>query len=340
MLVAGSAPAQPPAAPAPAACELPEAGARWLQQALDGWELVRRDFLQVEPRPLPWILLYDASCLWELSPAGPPLVNGSRMLEGPLTFDGAPLPIRATPHRGTVLLPNRVEIPIEVRASSALYRSGRAAFFAMAMPSVWRADRRYAARPYLDEYLHGAFVHELTHTRQLVSFNRRLRRLIARSDVPGQLTDDVIQTRFGGERGFARAFERERDMYYRAVLSRDPAARRDLVRRALDLTHARHAAYFSGANEAYVEIEALFLTLEGAGQWASYSLTRTRGRRRGDPAQALSLVRDDRRYWSQELGLALFVLLDDMVPGWQARVFEPLAPSPFALLAGALDNVQ
>src|SRR5690606_22067915 len=87
VLVAGSAPAQPPAAPAPAACELPEAGARWLQQALDGWELVRRDFLQVEPRPLPWILLYDASCLWELSPAGPPLVNGSRMLEGPLTFD-------------------------------------------------------------------------------------------------------------------------------------------------------------------------------------------------------------------------------------------------------------
>lgn len=319
-------------------CAFSDTDAGWIQRALDGWELVRRDFLLVDARPLPWILLYDASCLWELSPAGPALVAGAHMLEAPLTFAGVPVAVRATAHRGTVLLPNRLEIAAEVKASTMLYRNGRGTFFVMAMPSVWRADRRHAGKPFLDDYLQGAFVHELTHTLQLVPINRRLRRLIGRSDVPGQLTDDVIQTRFGGDRGFSRAFGRERDLYLRAAHTRDAAARRDLVRKALALTQGRHVAYFSGANEAYVEIEALFLTMEGAAQWAAYRLTRARSRRGPDPVHAMNLVRDDRRYWSQELGLALFVLLDDMVPGWQARVFQPLSPSPFALLAGALET--
>ena len=51
-------------------------------------------------------------------------------------------------------------------------------------------------------------------------------------------------------------------------------------------------------------------------------------------------MRDDRRYWSQELGLALFVLLDAMVPDWQKRIFEPLPPSPFALLEEALEALK
>jgi len=338
LLVPISARAQAPQAGAGDVCEFTGGDARWVQRALDGWELVRRDALKVEPRPVPWILLYDASCQWELSPAGPPLVTGARILEARLTFAGAPLPVRATPHRGTVLLPNRLEIAIEVKASTMLYRNGRATFFVMAMPSVWRADRRHASKPFLDEYLQGVFVHELTHTLQLVPINRRLRRLIGRSDVPGQLTDDAIQTRFGGDRGFARAFERERDLFYRAALTRDASARRNLVRKALALTHQRHGAYFSGANEAYVEIEALFLTMEGAAQWAAYSLARTQSPGGPDPVPAMNLVRDDRRYWSQDLGLALFLLLDEMVPGWQERIFEPLPASPFALLGSALDT--
>lgn len=317
-------------------CALKDADVRWVQRALDGWDLVRRQFLKGEPRPLPWIILYDAGCVWDLAPTDPPLVAGARMLPTPLTFDNAPVPVRAAPHRGTVLLPNRVEIAVEVKASTALYRNGREAFFVMSMPSVWRSDKRHAMKSFLDEYLQGVFVHELTHTLQLVPINRRLRRLVGRSDVPAQLTDDAIQVRFSKERGFTRAFERERELFYRAALARDPANRRDLVQKALAVVKERHAQYFKDSKAAYVEIEGLFLTMEGAAQWAAYSLTRTRNSRGAGDAAAMKLVRDDRRYWSQELGLALFVLLDAMVPNWQERIFEPLPPSPFALLDEAV----
>ena len=56
----------------------------------------------------------------------------------------------------------------------------------------------------------------------------------------------------------------------------------------------------------------------------------------GNDAEALRLVRDNRKYWSQDEGLALFLLVDALVPGWQARVFSATPASPFALLEEAL----
>jgi len=323
--------------PARKICEFTDADAHWIQRALDGWELVRREFLKVEPHPLPWIVLYDAACVWDLGATDPPLFAEARNLDATLTFAGGAVQVRAAPHRGTVLLPNRVEIPIGVKASTALYRDDRATFLVMSMPSVWRRDRRHAMKPFLDEYLQGVFTHELTHNLQLVRINRRLRRLLRMSDVPGRLTDDVIQARFRNERGFARSVETERDLYYRAVQARDAVSRRVLVDKALGMTKGRHAQYFTDANAAYVEIEGLFLTMEGAAQWAAYSLTRARDSRGLGDLAAMKLVRDDRRYWSQDQGLALFILLDAMVPDWQERMFAPLLPpSPFTLLEQAL----
>jgi len=53
-------------------------------------------------------------------------------------------------------------------------------------------------------------------------------------------------------------------------------------------------------------------------------------------AEVLKLVRDNRRYWSQDQGLALFLLLDVLVPNWQARIFQNEPASPFTLIEEAL----
>ena len=45
---------QPAVDPAP--CRFPAAEITWLQRALDGWEQVSRQFLRIEPSPLPWIV--------------------------------------------------------------------------------------------------------------------------------------------------------------------------------------------------------------------------------------------------------------------------------------------
>lgn len=332
---AGVMSAAPPPTEPTAPCEMAEPDARWLQQALDGWD-VARDFLGLEAGALPWIVLYDAKCVWHLQPSDARLVESARRMFRPLTFNGEQIEAWAEPHRGTILLPNRLEIPVEVKASTALYRNGRSAFLVMSMPSVWRKGGRHGSKPFLDEYLIGVFTHELVHTRQIVDINRRLRRLLRSTDLPGLMTDDVIQARFQKERGFARAVEQERNLLYKAVSTADPLARRAQVAKALDLVRARHSQHFTGPHQVYAEIEGLFLTMEGAGQWAAYRLARERTRSVPHVTDVLNLVRDDRRFWSQDIGLALFLLLDQMVPGWQARMFEPLPPSPFAVLEEAL----
>lgn len=314
----------------PNGCEFTLQEASWVQRALDGWDLVRRDFLKVDARQLPWIVLYDAACIWHFAATDPKLVADAKPIKTRFKFAGDEIEVLGMPHRGTVLLPNRVEIPIEIKASTALYRSGRATFFVMSMPSVWRR------KPYLDEYLQGVFSHELVHTLQLVNINRRLRHLIGTVDVPGRLNDDVIQARFQKEEKFARAMDRERELFYKATGASDKTHRNDLVRKALAIVRERHEKFFKDSNAVYLEIESLFLTMEGIGQWTAYRLTKARGQLGASDADAMNLVREDRRYWSQDEGLALFLLIDAMVPNWQARMFEALPPSPYALLEEAL----
>ena len=311
-------------------CSFPTFEVEWLQRALNGWEQVSRDFLRVDPKPLPWIVLFDASCVWHLAADGNP--TDTRAVSTTLTFADSPVPVRALRHKGTVLLPNGAPIPVEVKASTSLYRNGRSAFFVMAMPSVWQT--REVSATTRAEFLQGVFSHEMTHTRLLVNINRRVRELANKNDLVYPINDDVIQTEFQRAAGFEAAMNRERDEFYRAALEPDPSRQRRYLSRALDLVRARHARYFKGPNAAYAELETLFLTMEGVGQWAAYRLMNVRAG--GRQAEALRIVRDNRRFWSQDEGLALFLLIDQFVPDWQSRIFTAAPTSPFALLEEAV----
>ena len=331
LLMLPSAPAavQPSA---PATCRFPDSEVAWVQRALDGWDLVSRDFLAMAPAPLPWIVLFDASCVWHLAGERTAWIQ-AQPITTPLTFRGEAVPVRAQTHDGTMFLPSGTPMAVAMKASTSLYHNGRAAFFVMAMPSVWQT--REVSAPARAEYLLGVFSHEMTHIRLLVAINRRVNELVRENSLAYPVNDDHIQQEFQRVRGFAAAFSRERDLFYRAAL--DPARdrRRELTRAALKMVRNRHARYFTGADAAYAEIESLFLTLEGVGQWASYRLNRARA---GNQSEALRLVREKRRYWSQDEGLALFLLIDALVPGWQTRIFTESPASPFALLEEATER--
>ncbi len=329
MLQLSASASQAPVDPGP--CTFPPTEITWLQRALDGWNQVSREFLRIDPSPLPWIVLFDASCVWHLSPDAS-LNRDALPVTTTLSFAGNPVPVRALSHTGTVLLPSGRPVAVEMKASTQLYGNNRGAFFVMAMPSVWQTKE--VSAPTRAEYLQGVFSHEMTHTRLLVDINRRVRELARKNDLVYPINDDVIQTEFHRTPGFEAAFDRERDQLYRAALEPDPVKQREHTIKALDLVRARHARYFTGPTAAYAELESLFLTMEGVGQWAAYRLARTRAG--GNDAEALRLVRDNKKYWSQDEGLALFVLLDALVPDWQSRVFAPAPASPFALLEEAV----
>jgi hypothetical protein len=82
-------------------------------------------------------------------------------------------------------------------------------------------------------------------------------------------------------------------------------------------------------------MEDLFLNMEGVACWSAFNLALTR-RPGTPPDRALDAFRGNRKFWSQEEGLALFLAIDRFVPKWRPRVFPPELASPVELLEQAL----
>ena len=318
------------------ACTLSSEDVRWVQIALDGWERVSRQLLRLEPKPLPWMVLYDASCVWHLA------ADARRVLETSvanltLTFAGEPVSARAGPHRGKVRLPNSSDIPPVGLAFGSLYErepDDKEPFFVLALLDVWRQNVKAAKDPRLPHTMLGVFSHEVVHTWQLEAVDRRVDELKQRYAVPQTVDDDVVENRFKDVPGFREAHDSETDLFYAAASETDSARRRQLVAKALALVRARQSKYFTGPDEVYRALEELFLNMEGVAVWASFKLSQID--ERFDIGVKDPVIERARNTWSQDEGLALFLLIDSMVPEWRERVLGPSLASPFALLEEAV----
>ena len=338
--VAGAA---TPAAFAAPNCRPSPADARFFQLMLDDWSTMTGEVLRLPARPLPWIVLYDRACVYHIAPDTATAVGrATRPIGGTrLAFAGAPVAIRGAPAGKAVALPNGREVPIAGLAFTGIYGdSGRERpFFVTALPDVWANDPKYAADTNDQaEFVREVVAHELVHALAITGIARKLDSLQQRHPrLPSDLDDDLIQRGFMGRPAVDSAMRREIAMLYEAVAERDDGAARSLARRALDLLRERRAKYFADSADAYAPMEDVFLNMEGSATWGALQLT-IRRNPGTPPADVLGRFRGGRKWWSQEEGLSLFLLVDRWVPGWVARVLPPELASPVALLGEALSD--
>ena len=69
--------------------------------------------------------------------------------------------------------------------------------------------------------------------------------------------------------------------------------------------------------------------MEGAANWAAYRSAIVEGM---SETNALQLIRRGGKRWSQDEGLALFLLADSFLPGWQEEIFGKSEGSLIELL--------
>ena len=270
-----------------------------------GWNLLASD-----PRPLPWIVLFNKECTFHLAPAQPP-ADFTR-LDLPLSFVGVPH------HR--VLSGARRERPVAERHPG---------------PDCARRHD-IAVRPGpVDVLRHGITEHlEATLEVQPGCDARRLDARKQEHDLPRRITDDLVQERFRSVPGFKEAFEAEREALYRAAAEPDPNRLRVLTAEAIALIRERRERFFQGPSAVYGELEDLFLMMEGLGEWLNFKLKiATLGESESQALEASRL--DTRNTWTQAEGLVLFLLLDRLVPAWQLYVLDDARTSPVDLLARA-----
>lgn len=314
-------------------CPFEGGTAAWTKGALAAWDLVRDTRLNLPPAAPPEIVLFDATCAYRLSPAGSAAPAGYRPLEASVPTSEGVLHVWSAPHGGQVGLPDGKTVPARPLAFAAQNTTGRV-FFVMALPQLWTDTLR--GRP--PALLNAVFVHEISHVRQVAGQGRRLDALTAQGVLPPDADDDFIQTRFGTDPAFSAAVTQETDLLYRAAAAPDTAETRRLAAEALASIEARRARSFKGRNADFAEVEDVFLTFEGAGNWAGYAwLSDPKGAGMSRES-AIELMRGGRKWWSQEMGLALFLTLDRLDPDWPDKVYGEQGALATDLLRTALSR--
>jgi hypothetical protein len=297
------------AQPAPATtCVMADADRAWLQDLLTTWRAVAREALRIDPDPLPAIILFDDQCVWRgEDPAG-------------------------VAHGGQVPLPTGESIPPRLTTFAGASGEPAQPFLVMAMPSLWRAEPRHQNEADLPLLLRAVFAHEMAHTVQTRDLGAWLAELEKRLQAFDELDDDIIQTRYEKAPEFRAAWAAERTLLYQAANESNASLRRSLLSTAVSMMENRRARYFTGDNAVLADLEDLFLNMEGLGQWVAYQVALRAGLA---PLDAQNAIRRGRTRWSQEEGLAAFLVIDALIPDWRDRVLTGKPASIFALLAEA-----
>jgi len=309
---------------APQACAPSTQDRLWMQGAVDAWFSTAHDRLGIYAGDPPDFVFFDGACAYRTGSTA----AGARY-DGP-RFAGRRLDWRAAPHGGEVALPGGGAVPARVVSFASPYDRDRQAFMVMGLPDLWRAGGVRSGMG-LETMMTAVFIHEMTHTRQFYAFAPRMAALTAKYGLPNDISDDTLQETFKDDRDYVAAFEAERALLLRAVAADDDAEARRLAAEALASAKARRARFFTGDKARWAELEDTFLTLEGVGQWAAWAwLTDPKGG--ALPAdRALPLFRRNGRFWSQDEGLLVMILVDRLVPNWRERAFAAEPAPIFAL---------
>lgn len=321
--------AQPLAASAKesvAECSI-QAQSPWISRWFVAWELTARDILQLPGAPAPSIVFFDSVCVFTTSSV---TAGGAPPEDGP-RLHGARIPWHATAHDDSVTLPDGSRVPVQLM-SFARSDKRTGPFFVMAAPSLWS---RIARGPDDDPGL-AVFLHEFAHTRQIRGLERRIGPIDSAWSYPEELDDDAVQKHFGADSAYVAAYLEERDLFYRAAAAATREECSALTRQALARMKQRHHRWFVGDKVEFATLDDVFLSLEGAAQWAAVAwLDHPEGGGLTQEA-AVAKMLGRRRWWVQDEGLALFLAVDRLLPGWPRLVFADPSMGALELLERAV----
>ncbi len=301
---------------AAAACAMAPADRVWIDAAIVNWRTSEQAILKLAPQPLPTILAIDARCTF----------TGRTDDRGRVRWTGAR-------HGDPVVLPDGNKAPIgPISFASAGGPAG--SYFAMSLPSVWRGAK-VASGLGLERLMDGVMLHEFMHARQFYFANPALAALGRQYGFGDAISDDSLQDRFAKDPAYVADYGAELDLLFAAADAPTDVEARAIAGRALASMRARRAKWFVGKDAQWAPLDDIFLTMEGVGQWLAYAFYASRPDMALPKATLLKEVRRGGSQWSQDQGLALFLVIDRLVPDWQRLAFAERPLLAEALLAKA-----
>lgn len=295
-----------PAAASGQPCHLSGADQAWLDRSTHAWNYASTHLSGVGHVKKIEAIIFDKDCV---------VTSKTAMNGGPNVWSGRL-------HGGRIELPDGNKTPVAVASFAGSDEKTGTNFFVMSTPSVWRAAGKDGKGTTLENLMTAVMLHEGTHVAQMPTYGKEIGSIAERNHLLDSFGDDSIQAEFGKNAEFAASVERESLLLFNAsqATSRTEAAR--LVRSALGMMKVRQARWYTGKDAYQTEAEALWLTLEGSGQWLAYSWEVDPRGGRVPAADVLPGFRSD-RWWSQREGFAAYMALERLTGSdWKREAFH------------------
>ena len=286
-----------PALAARAKCQMDQPDRAWVEASLEAWQSVSAGRLKLAPHRQPTIVVFDQTCRFERTGNGP---------------------WRGEPHSGSIRIPDGNQVPAQVTSFAGKDEKSNTPFFVMALPPVWTAARIPIAGDL--KGLTAVWLHEFSHTRQIDPLKSVFAAAEAVRKMPDDFSDDSLQKHFRSDPAYVAVMEKEMSLLFQAAADPDQASARKLAAEALALIEARQKRWFTGDEAYWKNYDDLFLTMEGFGQWVAYAWLADPNGGGLSKAEARDKMSKS-TWWSQNEGLALFLVIDRFVPDWPQRAF-------------------
>ena len=214
-------------------------------------------------------------------------------------------------HNDSIILPDKSVVPINLMSFAAENSSDSSKpFFVMPLPSFWLQAGVSSKDLGLDNLITGVFIHEFSHSQQMQNFGKKITSFEKESNFETEFTDDIVQTIFGEDTIYLKHYQEEINLLYQSVSNN--TLNKKIVKKGLSLMEQRHEVFFKNKYENLKILDNFFLTMEGLGQYAMFLwLTHADG---GNIKREIARegVRRGGKWWSQEEGFALFLILDKL----------------------------
>ncbi len=293
------------------------------------WELVSKDIYKIEKvRPVEFVF-FDDQYVYSTSNVtikNGPAVKGCNLINLKLKW-------RKALHHDSLTLPDKSVVPVSIMSfAAALHRGRSKSFFIMPLPSFWEQAGVKSKELGLMHLITGVFIHEFSHSQQMQNFGKTVSAYEHQYEFGTDFSDDIVQHVFGKDSSYLELYKTENNHFYHAV--KNGMLNNNELRQGWTIMKQRQRVYFKDKYQQMDQVENLFLTMEGLGQYSMFLwLIHPAG---GNIKRELAIdgVRRGGRWWSQDEGFALFLILEQLSApaNWAGTMFGTKAGSVVELI--------
>ncbi|SFN26449.1 hypothetical protein SAMN05421594_1925 [Chryseobacterium oleae] len=269
------------------------------------WILVYQNIYKIDTITPVEFVFFDENYVYSTSTV---TINKGETINGPSLLN-LKLNWKKALHHGTITLPNKNSIPVGITSyASEIPDTAHHSFFVMPLPSFWKKAGVESKELGLDNLITGVFLHEFSHSQQMLNFGIKITQYEKEHNFGVNTNDDMLQNIFSQNKAYVDLFNTEVSTFYNSISNKE--LDQEELLKGLNLMDKRQKKYLKGKYKTLAAMDDLFLTMEGLGQYSMYLWLIHPEGGSTDLETAIKGVRRNGRWWSQEEGLVLFLILE------------------------------